>query len=324
MRKLTYLDLLPRTRDFCEELSTISRLTTEVDPVLAVLASGTVTRVEAWPSKPGPGGLVQFDNGRRAHGAYAVESGDHVELIVANGGWPLERYRCPGPIPPRSTVLSAVNYWVSQQPSLWVADEMLQCIDPGTAGMLRVVAGCKPFALADTADESAAHQWQIVAERAGLPVRVVEERHDHLAGGRAVWFVSVARPERFDELIDLDRLTRWYRLALDAAGASAVFPRVSQSLAELARQSPTDFLGRADDLVMAPFGDLIGEGCFTEVTGTVLGYWPPTTAALIATTAADELGCSRYRSERFPGWDELRHRTALRLMALVQPDDLAS
>ena len=314
MRNLTYIDLLPRTRDFCEELSAIACLTNEVEELLPLLGGGTIRRIESWPSKPGPGGAVQFTNGRRAHGAYASGAGDHVELIVANGGWPIERYRCPGPIPPSSPALSAINYWVSQQPSLWVAQGKLGCIDPGTAAVGRVLHGCKPLALADTTDQAMARCWKAMAEEAGLGVRVVQQHEAYLAGGAPVFFVSVARPERFDSLIDLDRLTRWYRVALDAAGASAVFPRVATSLADLARQSPTDFLDRTDDLVMAPFGDLVGEGCFTEVTGAVLGYWPPTTAALIATTAADELGCSRYRSQRFPEWDQLRLRTVDRVL----------
>ena len=63
--------------------------------------------------------------------------------------------------------------------------------------------------------------------------------------------------------------------------------RIAASMAVIEAESPTDYLDRVDDLIVAPFGDLIPGGCPTEVTGIVLGYWPPTSAAMIHATQCD-------------------------------------
>lgn len=78
------------------------------------------------------------------------------------------------------------------------------------------------------------------------------------------------------------------------------------NLTRLAAQSPTDYLERTWDLIAAPVYDGTDQGLDSEVTGIVLGYWPPTTAAFLSTAAAEATGSRRYEQSRFPTWDAIR------------------
>jgi hypothetical protein len=234
-------------------------------------------------------------------------------LVVANNGWPIERYRCPGPLPPAVPLASAVNYWVSRRSSLIApGGTSLTAVGPDRAALDRVRSRRKPLGMADTKSCRLAERWEAEALQAGLGVRVAETDFGALDGGR-VWFVTVARKESFADLFDLHALRLWYVDAILAAGAEGLTPRVNASLTKLERQSPADYLDRVDDLIMAPFGDLEETDCTTEVVGVVLGYWPPTSAAMIASCAADRVGCQRYETKRFPLWDDLRWAAVERL-----------
>lgn len=240
-----------------------------------------------------------------AHGAYAVEDVDHVEMVLAADGWPIEHRRCPGPLLAASRTLGPVNYWVSVQPMVAQLGGTGVSIDPDWAVLDRLIRGTKPLGLVDFLSEAEAVAWCRHAEAHDLVV-VTEYSADCPCGCDPVWFVSAARPEPFVDLIDLEALAVWYPAALAAAGATPAVDRVLDNLTLLATQSPTDYLERTRDLTAAPMYDGTGQGVDSEVTGIVLGYWPPTTAAFLSTAAADHSGSRRYEESRFPAWDAKR------------------
>ena len=281
------------------------QLITELAGVADLLMEHPTHLVEPWPFPGGLGGPLRLADGTVAHGAYALEDDDHVELVVAADGWPIEHRRCPGPLLASSHMLGPANYWVSVQPIVSRRGGTDVCIGPEWAVLDRLIRRQKPLGLVDFLSEAEAVAWCRHAEANGVDV-VTECSTDCPCGCDPVWFVSAARPEPFSELIDLDALASWYPLALEAAGASSALNRVVGNLTRLAAQSPTDYLERTWDLIAAPMHDGTGQGLDSEVTGIVLGYWPPTTAAFMSTATAEATGSRRYEQTHFPTWDAIR------------------
>jgi hypothetical protein len=257
-----------------------------LDPLIRAASAGRFEPLDPWPYPPGPRGPILLADRSPAHGAFVDPSDDDLLLLVANNGWPIDVRRCPGPNPGRLPMLNPTNSWVSQQATLVGAADGFQVVLPDRAAIDRVIARDKPLALAETDDRGEAEAWQALAASHGLGCRV-EEFVFRECGDEQVWFVSVARTERFDELVDLAAVQQYYERALPAAGASHLLPGVGASLAALAASRPTEFLDRTDALVSAPFGGDLPDGCPAEVTGVVLGYWPPTTVRLMLSVVGD-------------------------------------
>jgi hypothetical protein len=285
-----------------------TELVEELEDVIRAESRRGLRLIEPWPFARGPAGLLRGPDGELLHGGYARPLGHQVELLVANNGWPVEFTLCPTPLPPAAEVYGPVNYWVAQQPSLVVDGERLRAIDPGDAAISRVAAGAKLLGLAETDDVKEAYRWVEAATKAQLACSMEEYTFTD-CGGETVWFVTVARRDRrFADLLDLDALSEWYRRALPAAGLADRVERVATSLAALAERPPSDFLDRTDDLIVAPMLDDDPDAVGSVATGVILGYWPPTTVALMARHAdpsshGDHVG-------RFPSWDRLRFAAA--------------
>jgi hypothetical protein len=97
---------------------------------------------------------------------------------------------------------------------------------------------------------------------------------------------------------------------MTVAGLAMLATRVTDAIAGLEDHNPADFLDDTDLLIVSPMADGTEWGHDTEVTGAVLGYWPPTSAALITWNACDDHRVERYERERFVLWDNLRWHVA--------------
>jgi hypothetical protein len=273
-----------------------------------VVADPAAVLVEPWPYPPGPEGPLQLANGSVAHGAYALVVGDHLELVVANNGWPIEHRRCPGPLPPPTPYARPSNPWLSQQPTLSHLDGHEITVDPNLAVLSRVGQGAKAIGLADVDTQGEADAAVLVAEACGLAVAV--EHHQSIGCGCGpVWFVHVARQEPMDELFDLDALIDWYPSALTAAGVAELEPGVVTQLDDLRGRSPAEFLGRTDELIAAPMFDDKDGALHTEAVGLLLGYWPPTSVGFLAGGRRGRRE-PEYDNRSFWGWDQVRFRLA--------------
>jgi hypothetical protein len=276
---------------------------------------GGFRRVAEWPFPLSPIGVVRDEHGDLASGAYARHiDPDELELVVCANGWPIEHSRCPGPVPPPLPLTDPLNLWLSSQPAVMGDGDFAIACTSTEVGLGRVLHKAKPLALGDVDNAERAEQLRSVAEAAGLVVDVRRETFDWL-DHHGTWFLTTARPETFDELVDLDAICAWYERALSLANASHLVKRFVTSVAALAGQSPADFVTRGDDLVMAPFSDFEPGMPTTSVIGVVLGYWPPTTAALYLTHLE---GSDRYERFDFPSWTTVRLHVS---DVLSDPDD---
>ncbi|MDZ7733544.1 MAG: hypothetical protein U5R31_11020 [Acidimicrobiia bacterium] len=257
-------------------------LESDVRSLADAFSIGWFSQLCDWPYPGGPRGPLILASGVPAHGAFVrnLDGGD-IELCVANNGWPVELRTCPGPDPGPLPFLEPVSAWLSQQVTLVDSPGSVWSIPPVHAAIDRVAARAKPLALADTDELDDVRFWEEQARRHGL-AHAVESVVFHDLGGQRCWFLAVARRESFDELLDLDAMLRYYESALVGRNAGPHAERVPRSLESLRHQSPVDFVDRAMDLVVAPLADSSPDlGCSTEVTGAVLGYWPPTSASLM-------------------------------------------
>ncbi len=278
-----------------------------ISEVIADFEAGDYRLVVPWPYPAGVGGPLICGRDGPAHGAYVREDAGGLVLCVANNGWPIEVRACPGPDPGPLALLDPTSAWVSQQDTLVGTVDPLQVISAGDAAIDRVISGHKPLAMADTDSADEARLWRSWVESAGLVCGVEEEVFPEF--GERIWFVTVARTETFGELVDLDAVGAYYESALGGAGWADVGGRVLRSLSELRAQSPAEFVERTGDLIVAPFGDDLPGGCRTEVAGIVMGYWPPTTAALLLSTV-DGTHAEPEPLADLRGWDALRFALA--------------
>lgn len=253
------------------------QLLADVSTVADAFDGGRYVMVDPWPYPSGPRGPLMCRREGPAHGAYVCDDADELVLCVANNGWPIDVRRCPGPNPGSLAFLDPTSSWVSQQDTLLGTSAQLQAISAGDAALDRVVRGRKPLAMADTDSADEAARWQSWSESAGLVCRV-EDTVFRDCGDERIWFVTVARPESFGELVDLDAVCAYYEAALPRSGGSHLVQRVLRSVTGLSGQSPAEFTTQTADLIVAPFGDDIPGGCCTEVAGIVMGYWTPTSA----------------------------------------------
>lgn len=288
----------------------------EVEELGGALDAGGYQLVEPWPYPPGIEGPLTTPDGTRASGAYVREVGNDLDLVVALNGWPIEHRRCPGPLPPHSAYLGPISSWISQQPTIARTDRGVVAVDPALSALARVTAGRKPLCLAEAESQECADRWVLSALEEDLAVHT-EVSPDLGGPGRSVWFLAAARTEPFESLLDLDRLAEWYAEALEVAGASVVIDRVTTEVLDLRGSSPADFVTRTFDLVAAPAFDSTDEGIHSAVTGVVLGYWPPTTAAFLSDAAARDIGSRRFPRSEHRTWDVLRLAAASQLPRLT-------
>lgn len=270
-----------------------------------------LVQVAPWPYRPGPPGPLRRADGVRVHGAWAAPRGDDLELVVANHGWPIEHRRCPGPMPPPVGLLDPTSSWIAQQRTLVQLADGAVAVAPIDGVLAAVASGRKPLGLADTLDGAEAEAWCATAVAEGLAVEADHQGPCPCGCGRPeIWFLSLARTERFADLLDLDAVAAWYAAALVVAGADAVIDRVTGNVLGLAGSSPADFVVRPFDLISAPFEDGSATGLQSEVVGVVLGYWPPTTAAMLSDHAARQIGSRAFPRPDLDVWDRARHLQA--------------
>ena len=308
MNRIDFSDL---ARDFAryDDRFSVDNLRAEAAGLIRTVGAHGFELVEPWPYPPGPSGPVRLLTGARAHGVYARSVGEEIEVLVANNGWPIEHRRLPGPVPPTFPLLGQVNYWVSQQGNLSADGWFLTTRSELGCTMERVGARAKPLGLADTTDPAYVEAWCTQGRLRGLATVVEEERIDTGDGEERFWFLGAARREPFEQLVDIDALLVHYAAALPVAGAGALVDRVTRNLEDARGLSPADFLDATTDLVVAPFADGTDAGCSTEVTGLVLGYWPPASIALM-TSMCDGSFTDAYPATPLPNWQDLRLTTA--------------
>lgn len=308
MEAATYLDLI-ETFVVSEDRATfLAGLMQEADGLVEAGRSGQLRPISPWPFPGGPSGPLVGPDGVVLHGAYArtLPDGPDIELVVCNAGWLIERQRCPGPIPPATPMCDPINYWLAQQPFLAITDDRLFDLDPDGVAIARVAAGLKPLGLAAARDEAHAGRLGAIGRRAGLAV--VSERSQCDCGscdGEPVWFIEAARREPFVELVDLDAIAGWYASALPRVGAADHVDAFASAVLGLAARCPSDYLGRSDPLIMAPYNEEPEH--HTSAVGVVLGYWPPTSAALHLRCRGGSSFVDRYEPAELRHWGGLRH-----------------
>lgn len=264
----TYESLLPR-----------SAVHNELGRVIDALRDGRTELIDAWPFPPGPRGPLLLADGSVPHGAYVVDAGRTLLLVVANSGWPIEVVRVPGPNPGRLAALDPCSCWIAQHPTLIGDGPALRVLDPGDGALERVAAGAKVLGMADTVHEAQARAWVSAAKGYGLASTLQHDRLSCCDQPEEFWIVTFARREPVPHLIDLDYVGLYYDEAL--GGDAARSGRITRSLGVLAGSAPVDFLDVADQLASAPQCDLEPGDVTTEMAGILFGYWPPTTAAVL-------------------------------------------
>lgn len=310
MTLLTYQDILHASFDRSVADDLISSFDHEICDVVAAFAAGEYQLVEPWPTGRGPAGPLTMPDGSLAHGSYARAAADEtsIDLVVCNNGWPIEVANCPGPLPPALTTNNPNNLWLASQGSLVMAGDLMIAFDGDHLGIWEVIERRKPLALSDTDDRQEAAVFKARAEASGLAVHV-QEWHDPCCG-KPAWFVEVARTEAFDELIDLDAVCAWYEMAIGRTGLSDDAEHLISAVADLSGRSPAEFLGNSGPLLWVPSEDQDPQGTPSSVAGLVLGYWPPTTAAIHLSQWFADRCPVRYDQRPLTGWSQVRWNVA--------------
>jgi hypothetical protein len=263
-------------------------ITTELSREITALSDWVGSRawspVEQWPFERGPDGPMRTEDGGRLHGA--ARSDPHpdqptFDLLIANNGFPISAVRCAGPVPPALPLMTPISCVVANTGALVRQPDGLAGLDPDDAAIHLVIHRRKPVALLTADDATVLERWQRLADEHGCEVDV-EHVKDDCCGYGSYWFVEVARRERLGDLLALDDLIEWWSVALPAVGLGSLRDRVERDLLDLADRPTCEFIGRGSDLVLAPLcDDSPADGLPTWVVGAVLGYWPPTSLALM-------------------------------------------
>lgn len=258
-------------------------LTSEIVELADWLKDRPLQMVEPWPFERGPDGPLLTQEEHRLHGA--ARSDPHpdqptFDLVIANNGFPLVAVRCAGPVPPTLPLMSPIGCVVANTGAIVQGARGLACLDPDEAAFSLVIGRHKPVGLLSTEDAAEVERWQQLADEHACDVFV--EHVDESCFENPRWFVEVARREPFGELLALEELTEWWGTALAAVGLHGLWDRVERDLSGLMDQPASSFIGRGSDLIVAPLcDDSPTDGLPTWVVGAVLGYWPPTSLALM-------------------------------------------
>ena len=240
--------------------------------------------VEPWPFRHGPSGPLLTQDGRRLHGA--AHSDPHpdqptFDLIIANNGFPLSAIRCAGPLPPPLPLMSPIGCVVANTGALVLQSRGLAGIDPDEAAFNLVIHRRKPVGLLTAQDDTAVERWRRLADEHGCDVFVEQVDHEDCRHP-TYWLIEVARRDLLGDLLALGDLVEWWSAALPTVGLGALSSRVAHDLLELADLPAPNFIGRGGDLILAPVcDDSPDDGLPTWVVGAVLGYWPPTSLAVM-------------------------------------------
>ena len=261
-----------------------SELSNEITELANWVGDRHLRIIEPWPFDRGPDGPLLTYDGGRLHGA--ARSDPHpgqptFDLIIANNGFPRSAVRCAGPVPPALPLVSPINDVVANAGALVQTPQGLAGLDPSEAALHLVIHRCKPVGLLTADDADVVERWQHVADQHGCDIVIEHVEHDGCSHA-PYWLVEVARREPLGELLALDDLSEWWSAALPTVGLGALRDRVERDLLGLAEQPASNFIGRGPDLIMAPMcDDSPGDALPTWVVGAALGYWPPTSLAVM-------------------------------------------
>jgi hypothetical protein len=221
---------------------------------------------------PGPPGRWRAADGVPLHGTWiGREAEGPTTIVVANRGHVLIGWRVPDHRWTfTSDLVRASNCALAQVPWVWQDRGRLVASDPSDVAVGLVLAGRKPAALADAADEGVARRWERAATGAGLVARCVATRFDCGPAPVTRWFVTVAVPGTVAGRFDLDRLLGDYAACLPGAELT----EVERALYAISTHEIADLALDADLIMPASAGQYAR-------TGLVLGYHPATTASLI-------------------------------------------
>jgi hypothetical protein len=221
---------------------------------------------------PGPAGRWRGADGVPLHGTWiGQETERSATVVVANHGHVLIGWRAPR-LRWRFTsdMVRTSNCALAQVPWVWQDRGRLVASDPSDVAVGLVLAGRKPVALADAADERVARRWERAATDAGLVARCVATRFDCGPTPVTRWFVTVAVPGTVAGRFDLDTLIGDYAACLPGAELT----EVERALYAISTHEVADLAFHPDLIMPASAGEYAR-------TGLVLGYHPATTASLI-------------------------------------------